>query len=461
MREISITRRIKVVKLFLSGLSYDDIARQVGIAKGSVVHIINEFREGDLPLPPDMTEYVDTLRQLAVDLRKNNTSVAQVQSCIKIDTRLGGMGVTNEEAEQWLDICQDITSPTVSNDQFVAAALELANLETENGLTYRDVITNYNTKLNRSAELDKEIEKKSDRLNEVRLKHEQEKEQTTGTLNSITRAIATAQDMFHEQKNDLKSKLDEYLAQNKLSWKKVNTIVTLLETELGKSGLKKGEIDQLSGRIRHTGSLVNVIKQLEREKGGLQSEVTVLLQEERRSTETGNELRELDEYFRKSISTNTQESDKLITELKSKKAELEELKQSTSCHSHNLYISHLIIDFLLAPGSLNDHDLDQLVSHMIGLRQKRLGIEPKQVKDASGNVICECQVPRTNSTVRLAEKDIDNVRMEFAHRLTPMVKEKFVSRFDYDMAVIKYESDKQLAYLRGIMEERNRRGPFG
>ena len=124
----------------------------------------------------------ERLRQLAVDLRKNNTNVTKVQSCIKIDDRLREMGVSSDKVEQWLDICQDIASPAVSNDQFVATALELANLETENGLTNRDVITNYSTKLNRSAELDKEIEKKSDRLNEVKLKHEQEKEQTNQSL---------------------------------------------------------------------------------------------------------------------------------------------------------------------------------------------------------------------------------------------------------------------------------------
>ena len=82
MNEISTHKRIRVIKLFLTGLSYDEIAQQAGIAKGSVVNIINEFREGFLPVPPDMTEYVDTRRQVAVDLRKNNTSIAQVKSCL-------------------------------------------------------------------------------------------------------------------------------------------------------------------------------------------------------------------------------------------------------------------------------------------------------------------------------------------------------------------------------------------
>ena len=37
MKDISLTKKQKVIKLFFSGLSYDEIAVEVGIAKGSVV----------------------------------------------------------------------------------------------------------------------------------------------------------------------------------------------------------------------------------------------------------------------------------------------------------------------------------------------------------------------------------------------------------------------------------------
>lgn len=461
MREISTQKRIKVIKLFLTGLSYDEIARQVGIAKGSVVHIINEFREGYLLVPPDMTEYVDALRQVAVDLRKNNTSITQVKSCLRLDAKLKEMGVSNEESEQCLDICQDIASPTASTGQFVAAALELARLEAENGLTYGEVIADYNEKLKRSAEMDTEIVKKNEQLSEVVFKHKQEKEQATSELNSITKAIATAQDVFRKQKNDLKSQLNEYLARNKLSWKKVNIVLALLDRALDKSCLTQREINHLTNRINYTGSLVNVIKQSEGEKDGLQSEVDELARKKQTYSSSVRELKSIDDNLQKSIYKNTQELDRFNSEVRTKLVELAALKETTSRYTHNLYVARLIIDFLFAPGSLSDYDLDRLVSHMIGLRQKRLGIEPKQVKDASGNVICECQVPRTSSTVRLSEKDIDNVRAEFAQMLSPLVKDKLVSRFDYDMAVMKCESEKQMAYLRGTMEERNRKGPFG
>jgi len=120
MKPITLNIKSKVVKLFLGGYSYDEIAQQVGIAKGSVVNIIGEFREGNLPLPPGMGEYVDVLRQLAVDLKKHNTSIAQLKIYLKLHVKLQDMGVDSDEVEQWLDICGDIASPIASMPVYCA-----------------------------------------------------------------------------------------------------------------------------------------------------------------------------------------------------------------------------------------------------------------------------------------------------------------------------------------------------
>lgn len=55
---------------------------------------------------------------------------------------------------------------------------------------------------------------------------------------------------------------------------------------------------------------------------------------------------------------------------------------------------------------------------MIGLRQKRLGVGPKQVLDHDGNIVCECQVPRMYGDIRVDESDIDKVRKDGQTGLT-------------------------------------------
>lgn len=264
MKETSASKKIKVVRLFLTGLSYDEIARKVRVAKGSVVYIINDFKEGSLPIPPDMTEYADALRQLAVDLKKHDTSIAQAKSCLKLDVKLREMGVSREQAEQWLDICQDIASATVSSRQFVDAALELARLSSERGLSYRNLIADYDARLRTLNQMDNEIEQKTKELNRIR----QEKERTAKELDSITKAMAAAQEAFQKHKDQLKSELGGYVARNKLSWKKVNLVESVVNSALGRAGLTEHQIESARERIMATGSLLKLTKKLESRETG-------------------------------------------------------------------------------------------------------------------------------------------------------------------------------------------------
>ena len=124
-------------------------------------------------------------------------------------------------------ICRDITLPTSSGKQVASAALELAKVKSQTGLTYREVINDYNEKPSLSRGLDEEIEEKEEQLDEAHPMHERQKKQAQNQLNSITTAITTAQETFRKQKDELKAQLEEYRTQNKLSWQKVNTAVTL------------------------------------------------------------------------------------------------------------------------------------------------------------------------------------------------------------------------------------------
>ncbi len=286
----------------------------------------------------------------------------------KLHAKLEDMGIDVEKAEQLIDTCQEIASTSASGNELVNAAMELVQLESETGLSYGDLIADYKTRKNKRDELHEEIEKENTTLIKIKSANKREQENATKQLDSITKAMNTTQDLFKQQKNDLKVRLDGYLAQNKLSWEQVNLALALFDSELGKSGMPEQEIDQLAERILHAWSFVKVNKQLEQEKARLQSEAAVFVQEEQRSTEFVNKLRELDKYFRESISANIAKSEELIAGLKSKRAELEELKQITSQHADNLYIPRLIIDFLFVPDSLSNYDLDRLVSFMISLR---------------------------------------------------------------------------------------------
>lgn len=97
MKESTYSKKAQVIKLFLTGLSYDEIGKQAGVAKGSVVNIIDEFREGYLSLPPGMTEYIDELRHLVVDMKKHGTSVPCLKNYLKLHNKLQEMDVKSNQ----------------------------------------------------------------------------------------------------------------------------------------------------------------------------------------------------------------------------------------------------------------------------------------------------------------------------------------------------------------------------
>jgi len=106
--------------------------------------------------------------------------------------------------------------------------------------------------------------------------------------------------------------------------------------------------------------------------------------------------------------------------------------------------------------SVSDYELNQFVNMMITIRQNRLGIKPGWVVGPKGNVVCECQVPKVYGNFAAHAVDIDHAREVFACFLSPLVKDKFVSRFDYDLAKLNHEISERTAVIEATLKERNR-----
>lgn len=452
MKEISLEKKLRVIKLFLKAYTYKEISQRESIAQSSVVNIVDEFRNGQISIPPDMVEYIDELRKLAVDLRKSNTGIAELKSYLKLHKRLMKLGANTEDGEQWLVTCQTLTQPGISTNQLISAATELSQISSEIGLTYSETVQDFHTKKNELAALNIKIEQVKNELNEVTQELEREKDRYITELDSIRKAIATARTVFEQQKHDLKARLNEYLVSNKLKMEKVEITIAVLELNLEKTGLKRREREDLAKQIREVGLLSILTRQLNKRKIGLQSQVNTLKQYIQEFNTSINELTIIEDDLKKSEHENRNNLDQLRSEIELQETKLANMEQAIQEHTRNLYISWLIVNFLFEPGNLKKSDFDRLVNMMISVRQSRLGISPKQVTDSNGNIVCECQLPTITSTFNLSEITIDNLRVELAHMLTPLVMDKFVSRFDYDIAKTKHIMDKGMAVLNAKIE---------
>ena len=59
MEKVTTAKRLLIVKLYLSGLSYDEIATKCGVSKGTVANVIAELRAGKFPEAADVGEHIE------------------------------------------------------------------------------------------------------------------------------------------------------------------------------------------------------------------------------------------------------------------------------------------------------------------------------------------------------------------------------------------------------------------
>ncbi len=255
MRTIGINTKYRVIELLLTGYTLDEIVEQLPVSKGSVVSIVSDFREGKLQLPDHMTAYVDELRRLVVDMKKNGISLTQLKSYNRIYSKLQEMGTSSEEVEGWLDICQDIASSTETGSHFTHMISDLVKFSLKTGMSLKDLLKDYHEKLTALPKLNREIEQKKEGLKKIEVNYEKEKDKVRKALDSLTQKINAAQENFQRQTRNIQSRLDEFISRNSLSWEKVNTVQAILKSEFDKAGLGERDIAEISKEIVTTGSL--------------------------------------------------------------------------------------------------------------------------------------------------------------------------------------------------------------
>lgn len=456
MKELSQHKQIRVIQLFLKGYSYDEITLEADVAKGSVVNITNKFREGEIQLPAGNSDYIDLLREVAVDLRKSNTNIQKVQKYLRLQNELEKLGATEEEAEQWIETCRDLASSLTSSKQFIESALDLSKASSASGLSYRELVSEYTTKVQNLEKMNREIEHKRGNLEEAEQENVKQKELAIKELNTIQRTIASVQESYHRQKKELETQFDDYLEQNKINWDNAKLITSAIDSGLDINDLKDEDIAEIRKSIIKTGSIYKLLEKLDKRKNIMESAIKDLQTKIVAVNNTLSKARLSNQDSINSVADMRLEKDSLNNQLQVKTRELSRLDSEISEKSEDLYMSQLIIDFLLSPKDFSNRDLDRLTGLLIALRQRRLGITPGKVTDKNGNVICECIVPKLYDYFNIDEVNTDHAREVFAYYLTPLVRDKFVTRFEFDLAMTKKELSQEIAIMNATIEERNR-----
>ena len=101
MDELTQKKRLQVVYLYFTGLSFDQIAVKTSISKGSVGNIISELKAGIFPEISDVNDQIETLRELSVDLAKLKLTAGKASLGIAVLKRIYELNLDPGDIERW------------------------------------------------------------------------------------------------------------------------------------------------------------------------------------------------------------------------------------------------------------------------------------------------------------------------------------------------------------------------
>ena len=135
MQKLSLRKQLTIVRLYLSGFSYDEIAARAGVSKGTVANVVGDLKAGRILDTQEPVEQLELLRELSIDLRRCRLTPGQAVAGLAALSYLQTLGVEPAQIESWAAICRDLAPKETEAQVFVRAALALKELQECTGLS--------------------------------------------------------------------------------------------------------------------------------------------------------------------------------------------------------------------------------------------------------------------------------------------------------------------------------------
>jgi len=153
MEKISTKKKSNIVRQYLSGLSYDEIAAKSSVSKGTVANVVTELKAGNFPEAADLGEHIDLLRELSLDLKRSNLTPGQCATGLAVFTRIGECGLDPADIGRWPLILKAAGSEDKARE-FVAMIYAIQEVQQRTGLSLEDLDDKVHELERRAAELE-------------------------------------------------------------------------------------------------------------------------------------------------------------------------------------------------------------------------------------------------------------------------------------------------------------------
>jgi predicted nucleic acid-binding Zn-ribbon protein len=133
MERLTAKRKLSVVRLYFSGLSYDEIAAKIGVSKGTVANVVAELKAENFPEAGDVGDQIELLRDLSLDLRRLNLSPGQCATGLILLNRIHECGLDPAHIDRWPMVLKAVPDHE-DGKEFVRAVYAIQEVQKRTGL---------------------------------------------------------------------------------------------------------------------------------------------------------------------------------------------------------------------------------------------------------------------------------------------------------------------------------------
>jgi len=163
MERLTAKKKLAVVRLYLSGLSYDDIAARSGVSKGTVANVATDLKAGMIPEAADVGEYIELLRELSFDLKRSELTPGQCAVGLILLNQIRECGLDPADINRWPMILKSVRNEDDINE-FVRLVYSIQQVQQRSGLSL-EALDNKVHELERKAA---DLEPISDKLEDYK-----------------------------------------------------------------------------------------------------------------------------------------------------------------------------------------------------------------------------------------------------------------------------------------------------
>jgi DNA repair exonuclease SbcCD ATPase subunit len=166
MEKLSAKKKVAVVRQYLSGLSYNEIAAKTGVSKGTVANVVTDLKVGEFPEVVDLVDQIELLRELSLDLKRSKLTPGQCAMGLIVLTRIGECRLDPGDIDRWSPILKSAGSEA-EVQELVSMISSIQEVQKRTGLGLEDLDNKVHELEKKAADLEPMSEKHDDYLKQV------------------------------------------------------------------------------------------------------------------------------------------------------------------------------------------------------------------------------------------------------------------------------------------------------